>query len=251
MKIKKTYSFAFVSALYLTLVVLFTGGTSFFLYQKIGSWSLLFAFIAFLIITFFIIQYRVEYFIYSRVRKIYKDVSLLKVQDLTRNAVTTDMETLSKSVQDFAEGKRIEIQNLTERDSFRKDFLGNVAHELKTPLFTVQGYILTLIEGASKDKEVLKKYLERANKGVERLAAIVKDLDMIAKIETNGLKMHYQSFNILEVVQNVFDSVYPCVSSIATSIYAYIYHYVCPLSLPIYPLSRSISLTVLSYVQIT
>ena len=132
-------------------------------------------------------------------------VCLLKVQDLTRNAVTTDMETLSKSVQDFAEGKRIEIQNLTERDSFRKDFLGNVAHELKTPLFTVQGYILTLIEGASKDKEVLKKYLERANKGVERLAAIVKDLDMIAKIETNGLKMHYQSFNILEVVQNVFD----------------------------------------------
>ena len=81
----------------------------------------------------------------------------------------------------------------------------NVAHELKTPLFTVQGYLLTLIEGASKDKEILEKYLKRANKGVERLAAIVKDLDMIAKLETDGLKIDLQPFNILELVQNVFD----------------------------------------------
>ena len=115
------------------------------------------------------------------------------------------METLSKSVQRFAEGKRIEIQNLTERDSFRRDFLGNVAHELKTPLFTVQGYLLTLIEGALYDKDILEKYLDRANKGVERLVAIVKDLDMIAKLETDGLKMNMQPFNILELVQNVFD----------------------------------------------
>ena len=115
------------------------------------------------------------------------------------------METLSKSVQKFAEGKRIEIQNLTERDSFRRDFLGNVAHELKTPLFTVQGYLLTLIEGASEDKEILEKYLGRANKGVERLVAVVKDLDMIAKLETKGLKMNLQPFNILELIQNVFD----------------------------------------------
>jgi len=158
-----------------------------------------------LIISFFIIQYRVEHFIYRRVRKIYDDVSLLQIEDLKRKSVTTDMETLSKSLQKFAEGKRIEIQNLTERDSFRRDFLGNVAHELKTPLFTVQGYLLTLIEGASKDKEILEKYLKRANKGVERLAAIVKDLDMIAKLETDGLKIDLQPFNILELVQNVFD----------------------------------------------
>ena len=113
----------------------------------------------FLLITFFIFQYRVEYFIYRRVSKIYEDVSLLEIEDLKRKSVTTDMETLSKSVQKFAEGKRIEIQNLTERDSFRRDFLGNVAHELKTPLFTVQGYLLTLIEGASEDKEILEKKL--------------------------------------------------------------------------------------------
>jgi two-component system phosphate regulon sensor histidine kinase PhoR len=115
------------------------------------------------------------------------------------------METLSKSVQKFAEGKRIEIENLTDRDSFRRDFLGNVAHEIKTPLFMVQGYILTLIEGAAEDEEIREKYLGRANKGVERLISIAKDLDMISKLETNSLQINFQPFNILELVQNVFD----------------------------------------------
>ncbi|MFN0728539.1 sensor histidine kinase [Polaribacter gochangensis] len=205
MKLKKTYSFAIITAIYLVLLVIVINVLTYFLYQKIGFWVLPFTVLTLLIISFFIIQYRVEHFIYRRVRKIYDDVSLLQIEDLKRKSVTTDMETLSKSLQKFAEGKRIEIQNLTERDSFRRDFLGNVAHELKTPLFTVQGYLLTLIEGASKDKEILEKYLKRANKGVERLAAIVKDLDMIAKLETDGLKIDLQPFNILELVQNVFD----------------------------------------------
>ena len=205
MKLKKTYSFALISALYITLLVIVLAGFSYLLYPKLAFWVLPISGVLFLLITFFIFQYRVEYFIYRRVSKIYEDVSLLEIENLSRKSVTTDMETLSKSVQKFAEGKRIEIQNLTERDSFRRDFLGNVAHELKTPLFTVQGYLLTLIEGASEDKEILEKYLGRANKGVERLVAVVKDLDMIAKLETKGLKMDLQPFNILELVQNVFD----------------------------------------------
>ena len=205
MKLKKTYSFAIISALYIALLVIIVDILSYFLYKEFGIWVLLLAIISLLLISFFIIQYRVEYFIYKRVRKIYDDISLLEREDLKRKSVTTDMETLSKSVQKFAEGKRIEIQHLTERDSFRRDFLGNMAHELKTPLFTVQGYLLTLIEGASKDKVILEKYLGRANKGVERLVAVVKDLDMIAKLETEGLKLELQPFNILELVQNVFD----------------------------------------------
>ena len=155
--------------------------------------------------TFFIAQYRAERFIYNRVKKIYDEVSILDVNDLEKESITTDIEALSKSVQDYVEGKSIEIKNLTERDSFRRDFLGNVAHELKTPLFTVQGYILTLLEGAVDDKEIRLKYLDRANKGVERLTSIVKDLDMIAKLETEGMKMNIENFNILEMIQNVFD----------------------------------------------
>mmetsp|Transcript_9550 Transcript_9550/g.11119 ORF Transcript_9550/g.11119 Transcript_9550/m.11119 type:complete len:249 (+) Transcript_9550:1015-1761(+) len=108
-------------------------------------------------------------------------------------------------MQKFVEGKRLEIKSLTERDSFRKDFLGNVAHELKTPLFTVQGYILTLLEGAVNDKEIRMKYLDRANKGVERLVAVIKDLDMISKLENEGRKLNIENFNILELIQNTFD----------------------------------------------
>jgi two-component system phosphate regulon sensor histidine kinase PhoR len=108
-------------------------------------------------------------------------------------------------MQKFVEGKRLEIRNLTERDSFRRDFLGNVAHELKTPLFTVQGYILTLMEGAINDKQIRMKYLDRANKGVERLVAVIKDLDMIAKLENEGAKLNIEVFNVLELIQNVFD----------------------------------------------
>jgi len=206
MKLKKTYSYALLSALYLTLLLVFIGLISYFtLYKHLGISAIIIAIISFFIISFFIIQYRAEHFIYQKVNKIYTKFSGLNINDLKKKNITTDIESLSKSVQDYVEGKRIEIQNLNHRDSFRKDFLGNVAHELKTPLFTVQGYILTLLEGAMNDKSIRNKYLERANKGVERLVAVVKDLDMIAKLETDELKLHVENFNILELIQNVFD----------------------------------------------
>ncbi|WP_341220405.1 sensor histidine kinase [Polaribacter atrinae] len=206
MKIKKTYSYALWSAVYLTLLTVVIATLSYYFFSKqIGISTVLFFIIVLFVISFFIIQYRTEHFIYRRLKKIYEDVSILDVNDLRRDSVTTDIEKLSKRMQKFVEGKRLEIKSLTERDSFRRDFLGNVAHELKTPLFTVQGYILTLIEGAVNDKEIRTKYLERANKGVERLVAVIKDLDMIAKLENDGMKLDKEVFNILELVQNVFD----------------------------------------------
>ena len=80
-----------------------------------------------------------------------------------------------------------------------------MSHELKTPLFTVQGYLLTLLDGAMDDKNIRKKYLQRAEKGVERLIYIVKDLDMITKLETGDLNLELTEFNIVEVIQNVFE----------------------------------------------
>ena len=94
---------------------------------------------------------------------------------------------------------------LKVREEYRKEFLGNVSHELKTPLFTVQGYISTLLDGAMNDKKIRKKYLERAEKGVERLIYIVQDLDMIAKLEMGDLNIEIVSFDIVNLVQNVFD----------------------------------------------
>jgi len=167
--------------------------------------GLIFLILLTFIISFFITQYRTKRYIFKRIRKIYDEFSVLNEDELSKEYATTDIDALSKSVQEYVQEKRIEIKNLTERDSFRKDFLGNVSHELKTPLFTVQGYILTLIEGGVNDKLIRDKYLDRANKGVERLVAIVKDLDMIAKLETEGLGMNMEVFNIIDLTQNVFD----------------------------------------------
>ncbi len=206
MKLKKTYSFTLWSSIYLTISVGLIAAILFFFFEDGKELVGLLIFMLLVFVTSFIItQYRAKRFIYNRIKKIYDEVSILNEDEFSKEYATTDIDALSKSVQEYVQGKRIEIKNLTERDSFRKDFLGNVAHELKTPLFTVQGYILTLIEGAVNDKLIRDKYLGRASKGVERLVAIVKDLDMIAKLETEGLKMNIEVFNIIDLIQNVFD----------------------------------------------
>ncbi len=202
---KKSYKFAIKSSFYITLFA--TGLVAILLYfffkidyQFIGLFGL-----ATLSFSFFVLQFRVEKFIYKRVKKIYDDVSLLDSTTLRNQPITTDMATLTQDVQKFARDKKIEIETLKVREEYRREFLGNVSHELKTPLFTVQGYLSTLLDGAMNDKTIRKKYLERAEKGVERLIHIVKDLDMITKLEAGDMNLEYSEFNIIDVVQNVFD----------------------------------------------
>ena len=98
-----------------------------------------------------------------------------------------------------------EINILKDQENYRREFLGNVSHELKTPLFTIQGYILTLIEGALKDKKVRGKYLRRSAKGVDRLMSIVKDLDLITQFESGIKTVDKTDFNIYELIENVYD----------------------------------------------
>ncbi|MBE7639495.1 sensor histidine kinase [Salegentibacter sp. BLCTC] len=204
-KFKRSYKFAIKTSLYITvfLSVVLAG------FAHFTSGLLLGPFFTFIIITyfvsFFIIQYRVEHFIYKRIKKIYDNVSLLESTSLSPSRVTTDMATLTREVEKFTKDKKLEIDSLKVRETYRKEFMGNVSHELKTPLFTVQGYILTLLDGAMKDKTVRKKYLQRASKGVERLIYIVRDLDMITKLETGDLHLEKEDFNIVEIIQGSFD----------------------------------------------
>jgi two-component system phosphate regulon sensor histidine kinase PhoR len=115
------------------------------------------------------------------------------------------MATLTQEIDKYARDKKLEIETLKVREEYRKEFLGNVSHELKTPLFTVQGYLLTLLDGAINDKKVSEKYLNRASKGLERLIYIVKDLDMITKLEVGDLRLNIETFDIIELVESVFD----------------------------------------------
>lgn len=203
--IKKTYKFAIKTSLYITicLAILIS---AFLVMGNAFNWILILSFLPIsYAICFFIIQYRVERFIYRRVKKIYDDLTLLETATLINQPITTDMATLTQEIDKFARDKKLEIETLKVREEYRKEFLGNISHELKTPLFTVQGYILTLLDGAMEDERVRKKYLNRAGKGVERLIYIVKDLDMITKLEVGDLSLKIDSFDIVEVIENVFD----------------------------------------------
>jgi two-component system, OmpR family, phosphate regulon sensor histidine kinase PhoR len=202
---KKTYKFAVKSSLYITLFSLGLLTLLYYFFQNI-TWILITIFVViFFLFSFLVIQYRVEHFIYRRVKKIYDDVSLLESSTLRNQPITTDMATLTREVQKFATDKKLEIETLKVREEYRREFLGNISHELKTPLFTVQGYISTLLDGAMEDKNIRKKYLQRAEKGVERLIYIVKDLDMITKLEIGDLNLDLTDFDIVEVAQNVFE----------------------------------------------
>lgn len=178
----------------------------FLFFKFLSLWLLLFFLFSFFF-SFFIVQYRVEKFIYLRIKKIYNDVRILNEKDFPKPSVTTDLEVLTREVENYVNEKKLEIETLNVRENYRKEFMGNVSHELKTPLFTVQSYILTLLDGAMKDKKVRKEYLRRASKGVERLTYIVKELDMIAKLEVGGLVLNKENLNIIELVQNIFDLV--------------------------------------------
>jgi two-component system phosphate regulon sensor histidine kinase PhoR len=202
---RRSYRFALRSSIFITiilggfLVVLHISGAS------IKLWQFLVFIPSVFLTCIFVIQFRVQKFIYRRIKKIYEDVSLLESTDFTDREIATDMRTLTKQVEQFARNKKIEIETLKVREAYRKEFLGNISHELKTPLFTVQGYIDTLIEGAHKDKAIRKKYLARAQKGVERLTYIVNDMDMITKLEIGDMNLEKTDFDIVELIRQVFD----------------------------------------------
>jgi len=204
-KFKRSYRFAFKSSMFITSFLTLFTSVFLYLFYTFNIWYvLLFAIVSY-ILSFFIIQYRVEHFIYKRVKKIYDDLTLLESKSFSKDQITTDMATLTQEIDKYAKDKKLEIETLKIREEYRKEFIGNVSHELKTPLFTVQGYISTLIDGAVNDKVLREKYLARADKGVERLIYIIKDLDMITKFEAGDLSLDIEPFDIVKLVKNVFE----------------------------------------------
>lgn len=206
MKLKKTFAFAFWCSSIISLFILSALFCIDFLSkQSINAFTIILITIVLFIFSFTIIQLRLKIFIYRRIKKLFEEISLFDVIDLNKSSITTDVDSLSVEMKKFAEKKQFEITSLTEKETYRREFLGNVSHELKTPIFTIQGYLMTLLDGAIEDKGIRNKYLQRANKGVERLAAIVKDLDMISKLETNELTLNIEQFSIVDLIQDVFD----------------------------------------------
>ena len=137
-------------------------------------------------------------------KELFKDFSAENEVLFQANEVI-DLKELEKRVKEIVSKRKLEINTLKSQDAFRKEFLGNVAHELKTPLFTVQGYLSTLSDGALYDEKVNKKYITRASKGVNRLLYIVKDLDLLTQLETQNQALVMSNFDIVEHVRNIFE----------------------------------------------
>ena len=115
------------------------------------------------------------------------------------------IENAEKDVQDWQSKQDQEIVKLKEQETFRREFLGNLAHELKTPVFSIQGYILTLLEGGLEDETINKKFLERASVSTDRIVSVLEDLDQITKLEIDALEMHFESFDILKLASECIE----------------------------------------------
>lgn len=162
------------------------------------------------IITYYLYYYTLQRFIYRKIKLIYKFIyqtKATKKEEFFYNTILPQksIEEVSQDVQKWATQRRQEIEILRANEQFRKEFLMNLAHELRTPIFTVQGYIDTLLGGALDDPAVNKKFLTNASKGIDRLVRLVDDLGEISKLESGRIPIIQETFIIQDLVTDVFE----------------------------------------------
>ena len=184
------FSFVFIETVFIILVVFITKDTA-----PLLRYPILF------IVIFISIFVMNKYYYKIQINRLYNLLPGLS----NKKGQPNDLKGLSKDISTITQNKRQELDVLYEREMYRREFVGNVAHELKTPLFSIQGYVLTLIEGGLYDEKIRDKYLHRINKSVDRLTYIVKDLDLITELESGTLKLDIFSFNIVSLTREVFE----------------------------------------------
>ena len=151
-----------------------------------------------LLVTYFLLNK----FFYDRIKVIYKSIYKFKG---TSKITEIDIDHVEKEAKEWADAKEEELDQMKKDDNYRREFIGNVSHELKTPIFNIQGYLQTLIDGGLNDENINLKYLKRANKSVDRMINIIDDLEVISKLETEQDELDFQKFNIVELVHEIFD----------------------------------------------
>jgi two-component system phosphate regulon sensor histidine kinase PhoR len=161
------------------------------------------------VVAYIMVGYVVNHFIYEKIKLIYKTIHDLKTPNSEIKSMLLEdsdaLETVNQHVISWAENKQEEIQLLRDQEEYRRDFLGNVSHELKTPIFNIQGYVHTLLDGGLEDEEINRKFLIRADKSVERMISVVEDLDVISRLEAGILELNIQRINIIELAKEVME----------------------------------------------
>lgn len=201
-KISATIAFIFS---FLTGAILFWTYTrelsDFYLY-------VVFAMLVNFILMYIVFYYTLNNYIIRKLRPIFETIDTLQMpveklyEGIEEGSLLTEIDS---KVMEWAKRKVNEISVLKANEKFRKEFLGNVSHELKTPLFNIQGYISTLIDGGIDDPEINTKYLERTDKNINRLISIVKDLEKISKLETGEKHLEFEKVDIVKLISEVFD----------------------------------------------
>lgn len=177
--------------------------------NPIAAWLIIS--ILFSAVIYFVNRHMIDNFLYRRIKLIYKMIrsskKSMKLPDQNDLIESDSLGRVENEVREWVAKKEEEIDSLKELENYRKNFLGNISHELKTPIFSVQGYIHTLLDGGLQDDHVNRRFLTKAANNIERLETIVSDLEIIAKLEAATLQLELQSFDIKQLTQEVMDEV--------------------------------------------
>ncbi len=200
---------AFYTALITSaLVAVIVSGVRLIFSGNVNWFELATVFLLVFIVSWLVYFKSLQRFIYEKIKLIFRNMHSMRVE---RDTFELDMGKdvlgdVNKKVVDWAEDRMAEIKDLREKENFRKEFVGNVAHELKTPIFSIQGYILTLLEGALEDPNFNRKFLHKAAKSVERMTMLVEDLDTITQFESGSLKLDFEKIDIVDIAREVMES---------------------------------------------
>lgn len=163
-----------------------------------------------ILISFWVIQAYIERYIYDHIKVIYKLIHNHKVkksnQEHSKKQHTESIQSVHEEVMDWSREYEQEISQLKQLEKYRKEYIGNISHELKTPLFAILGYVSTLIEGGIDDPNINTKYLDRSEKNINRLIDIVNELDTISQLESGELKLNKTKFNIKDLIDELIES---------------------------------------------
>jgi two-component system, OmpR family, phosphate regulon sensor histidine kinase PhoR len=196
----------FLAIWFASCVGAFVGVTEYIFHTYHSIWVPVVVTVFTFFLSFLLFQFAVERFIYRKIKLIYKNIHQLKLKkgqksksiDLGNDIISA----VNSDVEAWAKDQNEEIEYLKNLENYRREFLGNVSHELKTPIFNIQGYIMTLLEGGLEDKKINRTYLERAEKSVERMINIVEDLEIITQFESGQLILHKEKFDIVELARD-------------------------------------------------
>lgn len=153
------------------------------------------------------IKYLLDKYVFRRIKIIYKLIYDSKKDKSIKDINTERLDEVHQKVIDWAVNTKREIASLQTLEQYRRDFVGDISHELKTPIFSIQAYLHTLMEGGLYDEEINEEYLRRALDNTTRLQNIVEDLDIISKLEGNQTELDLRKFDIKDLVLEIFQDI--------------------------------------------